>query len=116
MKTKEIVKQAKYTPGKWESNDGEVVREVKPGLFTAVPIYTNRIAGTLTPISDDWYEAKANARLIASAPELLQKLKMSEEIISGIEAEADNKGIDLSEARAWWLKAQAIIAKAEGSI
>jgi hypothetical protein len=54
-----------------------------------------------------------HAQLFAVAPALLEHLRMGEEIISGLEAEADNAGIDMAEARAWWCKAEAIIAKAE---
>ena len=57
---------------------------------------------------------KADAPLIAAAPELLAVLKKLEDIISGIEAEADNLGTDLSEARYWWKKAGDVIYKAEG--
>ncbi len=68
-------KNAQHTPGPWEKCEFEVMREVKPGLVMAVPIYTRRIEGTLSPVSDDWDEAMANARLIAAAPELLSVCK-----------------------------------------
>jgi hypothetical protein len=64
-------------------------------------------------------EREANTDFIIKACnnhyELLEALKQLEDVISGIEAEADNLGVDLSEARYWWVKAQAIINKAESA-
>ena len=40
---------------------------------------------------------------------LLEILKEGEDIISGLEAEADNAGLDLVEVRSWWKKARQII-------
>jgi len=46
--------------------------------------------------------------------DLLTALKKGEEIISGLEAQADNLGIDLDEARNWWANiAGPAITKAE---
>lgn len=41
--------------------------------------------------------------------EILKTLEQGEDIISGIEAQADNRGIDLEEARYWWRKARKLI-------
>ena len=51
----------------------------------------------------------------AAIPELLEALKEGAEIISALEAVADNVGIDLSEVRDWWIKADEAIARAEGN-
>lgn len=45
--------------------------------------------------------------------DLVEKLSKLEDIISGIEADADNKGLDLSEARAWWVDARELLDKLE---
>ena len=57
---------------------------------------------------------KANLKLIATSPELLECLKQGEDIISGLEAQADNAGIDIIEVRAWWQEAGRLIQKAGG--
>jgi len=41
--------------------------------------------------------------------EVWETLVQLEDIISGIEAQADNLGIDLAEARRWWQKARRLI-------
>lgn len=45
--------------------------------------------------------------------EALECLADGEDIISGLEAEADNAGINLHEVREWWYKAQRIIERAK---
>lgn len=45
--------------------------------------------------------------------DLVKALSGLEDIISGIEAQADNKGIDLSEARHWWVDARKLLDKLE---
>ena len=65
-----------------------------------------------------WVDALDQAKAIAagvgkethSALAVLRKL---EDVISGIEAEADNAGIDLEEARHWWREAAKILAHAD---
>ena len=46
---------------------------------------------------------------MSNIEKLLEILKEGEDIISGLEAEADNAGLDLAEARSWWKKARQII-------
>ena len=41
--------------------------------------------------------------------DLYDLLLEGEDIISGLEAQADNAGIDLAEARAWWVRARKLI-------
>lgn len=45
--------------------------------------------------------------------DLVQMLNKGEDIISGIEAQADNNGIDLSEARHWWVDARKLLDEIE---
>ena len=59
-------------------------------------------------------EGAANAALIAAAPDLLATLRDGEDIISALEAEADNAGLDMREVRWWWQRAVKEIAKAQG--
>ena len=44
---------------------------------------------------------------------LLNLLKEGEDIVSGLEAEADNAGVNLEEARWWWQRARKLIEEAE---
>jgi len=61
-------------------------------------------------------EKHLSTALMTAAPELLRVLQEGADIVSGIEAQADNLGIDLSEIRAWWQNADAIIKKAGGKL
>ncbi len=45
-------------------------------------------------------------RMIGEHQKALLLLGEGEDIISGLEAEADNAGIDLGEARQWWLSVE----------
>ena len=53
-------------------------------------------------------EIKENTllRIIGEHQKALLLLGEGEDIISGLEAEADNAGIDLEEARQWWLSVE----------
>lgn len=48
--------------------------------------------------------------------DLLILLKGGEDIISGLEAAADNAGVDLAEVRGWWTMARKLIDKIENEI
>ena len=83
-------------------------------LFNAVE-HTHTVAYQFPEGGPVVYTAE-DARLIAAAPDLLKEteslkrdlamavslLSDGEDIISGLEAEADNAGIDMEEAREWW--------------
>lgn len=51
--------------------------------------------------------------LVKTVSDLKEMLDKGEDIISGIEAEADNKGIDLTEARHWWVDARKLLDEIE---
>jgi len=57
-----------------------------------------------------------SAALLHAAPELLSRLEKGEAIISGLEAAADNAGLDLDEVRAWWADTIPVILKAGGKL
>jgi hypothetical protein len=57
-----------------------------------------------------------NNRLIKLIAALLKHLKEGEDIISGLEAEADNAGVDMLEARDWWRDSEPLIEKAEREV
>ena len=60
--------------------------------------------------------AQANAEFIVKAVnahyELVEALRKGEDIISGLEAQADNAGINLEEVRHWWQSAKQALEKA----
>jgi len=104
---------SKHTPGPWTIEpvrpyvvDGRlhtiVNNERYPTAF--VPAWDDPLPGEVEGAE----EAKANARLIAAAPEMLQVLKWAEEHAAESEAGRDD---------AWYqnlAKLEAVIAKAEG--
>jgi len=97
-----MTNRSKHTPGPWRIGDaGRTVFGPPNGQPAPEVVATGRNS--------------VNIRLCAAAPELLAALEQGEDIISGLEAEADNAGIDLTEVRAWWRDvAGAAIAKAKG--
>ena len=105
---------AKHTPGPW-ATDCDV--PTFDGSDLPYVVYINHGTGkggeicTMNHEPDegrgrDWEEGKANARLIASAPELLESLKDLEIILSGKPYDRDEQKL-LEMARA-------AIAKAKG--
>lgn len=99
-----------HTPGPWRAVRDEVwvgkSRRVCPRVT----------AGDSLPLGEDFERAKANARLMAAAPELLEAL---EKFIAWSKAESDHKGTTFWERlemlRDLDASAAAAIAKATGS-
>lgn len=83
-----------HTPGPWIYEDGDVLGG-PGGIACVVPLYTANGLG----------EGKANARLIAAAPELLEALQLALLVIASPNMHARQKNIDIIENA---------IAKAEG--
>ena len=46
--------------------------------------------------------------------DLYRLLLEGEDIISGLEAQADNAGLDLVEAREWWIRARKLLDSISG--
>ena len=87
-----------FTKGPWKSEDctpGE-----SEGLCFAIKSEDTVIART----TDGWNEARANARLIAAAPELFEQCKFLEEMLKGIDHPSSPKLAELRE----------LLAKVEG--
>jgi hypothetical protein len=91
-----------YTKGPWFLKNGNEIHD-KETLFNKSG---SRIGNTPNLIAIvDYFNTEANARLIASAPELLEALRELEQLVSAhIPEEADQ----------WCKKAREIIAKAVG--
>ena len=97
-----------HTPGPWGTEDGAEVWPMEgPTSFVTLA----RVTG---PWSDSqWYgsveEGRANGRLIAAAPELLDALKELIEYDEGSFGE-ETYGLEV------WQRCKAAIAKAEGTV
>ena len=65
-------------------------------------------------IDDDMVgQCDADARLIAAAPELLRLLREGSDVISSLEADCDEAGIDSQRARWWWQSVDKLFDKLE---
>jgi len=97
-----------HTPGPWATDQSGDIYEVA----------TNRGIGEAWHSEEIW---KANARLIAAAPELLEALQWmvaNDETCEGDEPLNDHSGVTWNEINSFWIgglnKARAAIAKATG--
>ena len=109
---------AAHTPGPWFADEAGIVRRGSAGTQSyaeAVPIATPWIEGAWQ-YEDCTEESKANARLIAAAPELLEACKAH---VEWGEAEDSHEGTTFWERVEMYRKADALIraaiAKATGS-
>lgn len=96
-----------YTPGPWYSIN--IGTEDEPMMMVrAAPQHEVAICAT----GDSPQEMEtANARLIAAAPELLDALKAA---LLNVRAQAiANDSIVALSKESWWVKANAVLAKAE---
>ena len=93
----------KHTKGKWGVDQGEFGLDINNG------------EGTIGTIYGDDIETKANANLIAAAPELLEALKNAKNCLRN---HCENRGSDESKLSGWELDAYEIVKsainKAEG--
>lgn len=107
------MEQNKNTPGPWTCTENHVDNG---NMWISTPLdYTGEVYKASEHYSITEEQSRANAQLIAAAPELLECLVALEDIISGLEAELDNAGVgDMTECREWWYKAGQAIVKARG--
>lgn len=94
---------AKHTPGQWRIEGATVFSRKENALFRIDPISAE---GRL--------DHEANARLIASAPELLEALRGALQSLAA-DAEHDEHNGEPGEAVAIYNAARAAIAKATGA-
>ena len=102
------MKTQTHTPGFWKSYNYGKDSYGNQISTVACNDGCNRICG-LVPFTDSADETIANARLIASAPDLLEALRACLDPLQ----QAQNKHGDITAAAAF-LAARAAIAKAEG--
>ena len=104
---------------------GQTVNQLASALPPSSPLTSEEIAGIelgTRKVFDHEIQALSRALkisvedLYATSPshpsgdnEVWETLTQLEDIISGIEAQADNLGINLEEARCWWQKARRLI-------
>lgn len=97
-----------HTPGPWKASFGDLIRVFAtelPGVTVCGVHKIGRQVGEYTPEAE--VQCKANARLIAAAPDMLAALKLAEEHLPFI---AD----DNPEASHALVQVRAAVAKAEG--
>ena len=95
-------KQETFTPGPWS------IEDCTPGESTGLRFAINSKDNVIARTTDGWKEAQANARLIASAPELLEQCKLFEQLLSTLIIEG-HSGADLERDNL-----QAIFDRVEG--
>tara|TARA_R110002096_G_scaffold189287_1_gene369721 strand:+ start:148 stop:465 length:318 start_codon:yes stop_codon:yes gene_type:complete len=102
MKNETKEKRATFTPGPWTSED--CTPGGNKGLCFAVKSEHTIIAKT----TDGWREAKANARLIAAAPELYEQCKLFERAIVELMMQGETGGYEELE------KVREVLAQVDG--
>jgi hypothetical protein len=97
-----------HTPGPWEAVEGRSRLSIKA---VSLPTYDAGSLPTIAVVSSELCGAEANARLIAAAPELLEKLRNAVRIVDFYMKSLGVEPRDIVESLA---PARAAIAKAEG--
>ena len=95
-------KRATFTPGPWE------IQDAGPGTIRGLRFRVVTKDSIIARTTDGWKEARANARLIAAAPELLAQCKLFEKVLTHLINSGDS-GADLERD-----KLREVLAKVEG--
>jgi hypothetical protein len=95
-------KRATFTPGPWE------IQDAGPGTIRGLRFRVVTDEKVIAKTSDGLEEARANARLIAAAPELLEQCKLFEKVLTHLINSGDS-GADLERD-----KLREVLAKVEG--
>jgi hypothetical protein len=95
-------KRATFTPGPWE------IQDAGPGTIRGLRFRVVTKDSIIARTTDGWKEARANARLIAAAPELLEQCKLFEKVLTHLINSGDS-GADLERD-----KLREVLAKVEG--
>jgi len=69
-------KHATFTPGPWQ------IEDCTPGENTGLRFEVGTKDSVIARTTDGWKEARANARLIAAAPELLEQCREFEKCLT----------------------------------
>ena len=95
-------KHATHTPGPWQ------IEDCTPGESTGLRFEVGTKDSVIARTTDGWKEARANARLIAAAPELLAQCKEFEKCLTHLINSGDS-GADLERD-----KLREVLAKVDG--
>ena len=95
-------KRATFTPGPWE------IQDAGPGTIRGLRFRVVTDENIIAKTTDGLEEARANARLIAAAPELLEQCKLFEKVLTHLINSGDS-GADLERD-----KLREVLAKVEG--
>ena len=90
-----------FTPGPWQ------IEDCTPGESTGLRFEVGTKDIVIARTTDGWKEARANARLIAAAPELLEQCKLFEKVLNELVVMGE---VDIEERD----KLREILAKVEG--
>ena len=91
-----------FTPGPWE------IQDAGPGTIRGLRFRVITKDSIIARTTDGWKEARANARLIAAAPELLEQCKLFEKVLTYLINSGDS-GADLERD-----KLREVLAKVDG--
>tara|TARA_R110002167_G_scaffold168361_1_gene366056 strand:- start:648 stop:953 length:306 start_codon:yes stop_codon:yes gene_type:complete len=94
-----------FTKGPWASED------CTPGESEGLCFAINSEDKVIARTTDGWNEARANARLIAAAPELLAQCKFLEKVLASGDLSATEEGLRNCDTLA---EVREILAKVEG--
>jgi hypothetical protein len=103
-------KHATHTPGPWQ------IEDCTPGESTGLRFEVGTKDSVIARTTDGWKEARANARLIAAAPELLEQCKLFEKVLKAIGDMGYKDEIDL-DSHSWLMRTmelREVLAKVEG--
>lgn len=114
--------KAQHTPGAWTINadDGDSIgmlgnngHNSRGQQYIAAIQYSDKAQKDYLPLTPSHEEAKANAHLIAAAPELLEALQRCEKEITKWCGKVNKIALDF-DCPAMLIQARAVIAKAKG--
>jgi hypothetical protein len=100
-------KRATFTPGPWG------IQDAGPGTIRGLRFRVITDEKIIAKTSDGLEEARANARLIAAAPELLEQCKLFEKVLTYYYGTARNTAISAT-ANDNLDKLREVLAKVEG--
>jgi hypothetical protein len=104
-------KRATFTPGPWE------IQDAGPGTIRGLRFRVVTDEKIIAKTSDGLEEARANARLIAAAPELLEQCKLFEKVLKAIGDMGYRDEIEGLDLLKWLMRTtelREILAKVEG--
>lgn len=99
-----LKKQTQHTPGPWRVDQNNYSVSSSAGRFVAFAATTTQSVGIISP------EMKANARLIAAAPDLLAA---AEAMLDRLETNNGGLALDPVQQRGWAERFRTAIAKAK---